>query len=196
MGLPELLSALDRDAELELERHRTAKAAAAESVRAQAEAEAERFVTDAVAAAEEEATAQVRRELGTGRAHAAAQLRREREAALTAVLHGVRERLDRVRAEPGYADLLSAFLDEALTAVPQADRVHVDPRDVGPVTAKLAARGGPERVVADLDSWGGVIAAAPGLRVDNTLESRLHAAWPRLRSALAATWATEHGAVS
>jgi vacuolar-type H+-ATPase subunit E/Vma4 len=191
VGLRELIDTLERDAELELERRRTADAATAERIRTEAEAQAERIVAAAVAAAEDEAAARVRRDLVDARALAARELRHAREAALTAVHDAARDRLAGLRADPEYADLLSACLAEALAAVPEAERVHVDPRDAGRVSTLLDHRGDAIRVVADLTCWGGVVAAMPGRRVDNTLESRLQAAWPQLRSALATAWAAE-----
>lgn len=188
MGLVELINALEAEAEQELGRRRSAVEAEVERIGAAAAAEASEIIERAVVDARAAASVRAERQLLTTRARSAAQLRRAREDALDAVLEVVRTELDGMRDRPGWPSILDASLGEAVAALPAGQRVHVDPRDADVVRDLLSQAGRTVGIVADLSCAGGVVVAADGRRVDNTLESRLAAAWPRLRSALAASW--------
>ena len=194
-----LIDSLEAEADAELARQREADRAEVERIRAAARAEAERTLEAAVAAVEADARRTSAAAIGQARARAAARLRDEREAALAAVHAAARERLAGLRGQPGYSDVLAALLAEALAVLPRAEAVHVDPRD-REVADRALHRSGPvgdgrpphgPRVVADLCTDGGGAVSGGGRRVDNTVESRLDAAWPRLRSALVRSWAAE-----
>ncbi|GLP76600.1 hypothetical protein TUM20983_37100 [Mycobacterium antarcticum] len=193
MGLIELIDALETDAEQELDRRRVAVLAEAAQIRTAASAAAAAIVERAVGDARAAATARGERELLALNARSAAALRRAREDALDAVLADTRAELYRVRSRPDYPSILGACLREALEALPTAQHVHVDPRDTEIAHDLLARSGHAARCVPDLSCAGGAVVANDGRRVDNTLESRLAAAWPRLRSTLAAAWADGSG---
>lgn len=202
MALTDLIDTLEAEAEVELAARREADAAQAERIRAAARAEAERMLDAAVARVEADQHRSSVTAIGQARARAAARLRDEREAALAAVHAAARERLAGLRAQPGHAEVLRDLLAEALAVLPAASVVHVDPRDADAAQAAVRALGpardGPARdgaapllVVPDLHTAGGVAVSGGGRRVDNTLETRLDAAWPRLRAALVRSWARE-----
>lgn len=191
MGLHELITALEADAEAELARRRAATGEEVARIHAAADAQASALLRRAVDEGRAAADTRAEREVLAARARSAEVLRQVREAELDAVLAQVHGELDGAREHPGYPSALEAMLREAMAVLPHAAHVHVGPRDGGLVRDLLARAENPAQVIEDLRCAGGLVVAAPGRRVDNTVESRLAAAWPRLRSALAAAWADE-----
>lgn len=187
MSLPDLLTALDRQAADEVAAAEQAAEQQAADLRAAARADAERLLTDAVAAAEAGAHAQAARRVAAARAAAAQDVRVAREVALRKVHDAALEALDGVRARPDVDDVLAACLTEALKQVPGAQTIAADPRDADRVRRLVADQ--PLVVVLELDSRGGVVVRGAGRYADNTFETRLAGAWPGLRGRLAAGWA-------
>jgi vacuolar-type H+-ATPase subunit E/Vma4 len=110
-----------------------------------------------------------------------------REEAYVAVLDRVREKLASVRGSSAYPAVFRALLDESRGALPEARELRVDRRD-----ADLAVSvAGDVKVVAVLDTWGGVeLAGEDGRTVRNTLEERLANADQLLRGRFA-QWSAE-----
>jgi vacuolar-type H+-ATPase subunit E/Vma4 len=194
-SLTGLIDTLEAEAEAELAHQREVDGVEAERIRAAARAEAERILEAAVAAVESDMHRRSVAMIGQARSQVGAWVRDEREATLEAVRDAARARLGRLRDRPDYDEILRALLREALSVLPAADTVHVDPRDAARADAALHAgtrdTTRPPRVVADLATGGGVAVSGGGRRVDNTVETRLEAAWPQLRVALVRSWAPD-----
>jgi vacuolar-type H+-ATPase subunit E/Vma4 len=101
---------------------------------------------------------------------AATAVRVAREEAYLSLLDRVREKLAALRVSPAHPAVFRAILNESRTALPDAVEMRVDGRD-----ADLAeSMAGDLRVVADLDTWGGVeLVGDDGRTVRNTVEERL-----------------------
>jgi vacuolar-type H+-ATPase subunit E/Vma4 len=123
-----------------------------------------------VAAATAEAARVERARAGAG----ARQIRAAMKAALDARLHALAvQALPQLR-EDGYADAFAALVRE-LPPVPWL-RVRVNPCDQA-----LARQHFPQAGIAsDPSIAGGFVVEGDGVRVDNTFEARLEAAWPEL----------------
>lgn len=193
MGLSELIAALENDAEVELQRRRAATEAEVARVHAAARAQASALLQRTVDGARVAADARAEREARDARARSARRLRQVREECLDAALTDVRAELSSIRTADGYSAAFERLLHEALRLLPHAEHVHVDPRDGALAREVLKHKGDTVEVVEDLRCAGGVVVAAPGRRIDNTVESRLAAAWPLLRSELASAWQFEQG---
>jgi vacuolar-type H+-ATPase subunit E/Vma4 len=192
MTIPDLLAAIEEDAAVELgdalaDAQRRSVALVVEAQASLAAYRADVTARARRAADDEEASA-----LAGARAEGASRLRVAREAALAAVLDRAREDLPTLRPDPSAQDSLAALLDEALRSVPEATQVHADPADAQRLRRLLAQRDrGDLELVTDLRTAFGVAVSGPGRRVDNTAETRLAAAWPQLRGALASRWDRE-----
>jgi hypothetical protein len=86
------------------------------------------------------------------------------------LLGQVRDQLSALRQSERYPEVFRALLDESRAALPEAGELRVDRRD-----AELAASlAGDLRVVAVLDTWGGLeLAGDDGRTIRNTQEERL-----------------------
>ena len=186
MTLPDLLSALDRQATEELAAAEQGAEREAAEIRAAATADAERLFAEAVGAAEAQAQGDAARCMAAARAAAAQDVRTAREAALEQVHDAALESLGAVRYRPDGDAVLAACLAQALPRVPAADVVAVDPRDADQARRLVGDR--PLTVAPDLDSRGGVVVRGGGRYADSTFETRLAGAWPVLRGRLAAGW--------
>jgi V/A-type H+-transporting ATPase subunit E len=192
MTLPDLLAAIEEDAADELGDARAEADRRSAALLAEAQASLAAHRADVTARAERAADDERASALAAARAEGAVRLRAARQEALSAVLDRVRQDLGELRHGPAAEASLAVLLDEALRALPQATHVHADPADAERLRSLLAARGrGDLELVADLRSAHGVAVSGPGRRVDNTAETRLAAAWPQLRGALAARWERE-----
>jgi V/A-type H+-transporting ATPase subunit E len=117
-----------------------------------------------------------------------------REAAVDAALEQARFRLAQVRFDPGYPDILSCLVQQALAELRgsledvRRARLEADPRDEELLVRILRDMNLDLAVGYRLECWGGVIARSEDGRivVINTLESRLERAMPFLRRYLAA----------
>ncbi len=122
---------------------------------------------------------------------AQADRRRARTEELAAVEQGALDALARLRHTEQWPAVLAALLDQAWAVLPGAHQVHVTAADVESATALLEARGRRARVVDDLPEPGGVMVRdGAGRLVDNTLHTRLEAAWAALRTPVAEGWTT------
>ena len=94
----------------------------------------------------------------------------------------MRERLQDVRSQPEYPQLMQRLISEAQAVLPDADAILVDPRDLD-VTRDVAENMGiPVRVSATIESMGGAeLVGHDGRRVSNTLDARAEKAAAPLR---------------
>ncbi len=118
------------------------------------------------------------------------------ESAYQEALADLRIRLSSLRGAGSYQAILGGLLDEALSLLPDATRVDVDPADVELVKSLLAERdrAGVEVVATSSRSGGLDLMTADGRLLHNTFESRLERADPMLRQLVAVQlsdgWAT------
>jgi vacuolar-type H+-ATPase subunit E/Vma4 len=187
MALDDLLRAIEVDADEERLLADREKAAAAAAIVDAARREAAALEAELTTAPEAESLAAVERVRALARLRAADTVRVAREEAYLSLLGQVREELAAVRGSDGYPALFRALLDESRAALPDARELRVDRRD-----ADLAESvAGDMKVVAVLDTWGGVeLAGEDGRTVRNTLEERLANADQLLRGRFA-QWSAE-----
>ncbi len=117
------------------------------------------------------------------RAHleAATERRDAREQAYRAAREGATRQIEALRSSSQYEKVLADLLDEALAVLPGATVVRVNPTDVATVERLLADKDLDIRIEPDALPLGGVVAAAEGRSVDNSLRSRLDRADEHLR---------------
>jgi vacuolar-type H+-ATPase subunit E/Vma4 len=187
MALTELLAAIEDDAALELERARRSAEEQADVVLQEAREQVQRHTRQVRRQAGQQAASEAAQALAQAHAGAAERFRAAREQALDRVLATARDQLADVRGRPDYPGQLAQLLSQAIEAAGSLERVHVDPRDETVARHLLRSRPGLE-VVPDLATAGGVVVDGVGRHVDNTLEQRLQAAWPALRSRISRTW--------
>ncbi|MGH3756244.1 hypothetical protein [Actinophytocola sp.] len=182
MALDDLLRAIEVEAEEERLRADRDKAATATAIVDTARREAAAVEAELTTAPEAESLAAADRVRALARLRAADTVRVAREEAYASLLGRVREGLSALRGSPSYPALFAALLDESRAALPNARELRVDRRD-----ADLAVSlTGDLRVVAVLDTWGGVeLAGDDGRTVRNTLEERLANADTLLRGRFA-----------
>jgi vacuolar-type H+-ATPase subunit E/Vma4 len=193
MALDDLLRAIEVDAEAERLRADREKAAAATAIVDGARREAAALEAALTSAPEAESLAVAERVRALARLRAADTIRGAREEAYVSVLDKVREELTAVRGSSAYPAVFRALLDESRAALPDAHELRVDRRD-----ADLAVSvAGDLKVVAVLDTWGGVeLTGNDGRTVRNTLEERLANADLLLRSRFAQWSDSRAGAAS
>ena len=173
-----LLEAIRAEAEEEAARVMRQAQREALAIADQAQQDAARLEREPVEAQEPQLEAECRRRLAVARMGAADQLRRAREAAFEEALDALRAHLGRLRGQDVFAGIFAALLDEALSALPSATRVLVDPRDLVLAAARIDGR----ELEPAIETWGGVvITAEDGRAVRNTLEERLANADATLR---------------
>jgi V/A-type H+/Na+-transporting ATPase subunit E len=170
MALEDLLRAIAADADEERLLADRQKAASAAAIVDAARREAAALETQLATAPEAASQASAEQVRAMARLHAASTVRVAREEAYVSVLARVHEELAALRGSPGYLALFRALLNESRGALPDARELRVDRRDAD-LAASLA---GDLRVVAVLETWGGVeLAGDDGRTVRNTLEERL-----------------------
>jgi vacuolar-type H+-ATPase subunit E/Vma4 len=191
MALDDLLRAIEAEAEEERRRADREKAAAAAAILDAARREAAAVEAELTTAPEAVSMAAAERVRALARLRASNTVRVAREEAYAALLRHVGEELAASRDSPSYPAVLRALLEESRAALPNASELRVDPRD-----ADLAmSMAGDLRVVAILDTWGGVeLTAADRRTVRNTLEERLANADLLMRGRFAQWLATGVGA--
>jgi vacuolar-type H+-ATPase subunit E/Vma4 len=182
MALVDLLAGLEAEAAAETERLESETRAEAERILEEARAEAGALREQAAFAGEAELQREAEQRRALARLAAAALVREAHEAAFRETLAEVRARLQALRESERYPAVLRALIRESLAALSGATVLRVDPRDER-LAAKLLAELGVElRVVAELESAGGVeLEQGDGRAVRNTLEERLANAEPALR---------------
>ena len=170
MALDDLLRAIEAEADEErllADRERAASAAAlVEAARREAAA----LQAQLAEAPEGESLAAAERVRAVARLQAAAAVRVAHEEAYASLLDRVREELSVLRGSAAYPGVFRALLNESRAALPDAGELRVDRLD-----ADLAiSTAGDLRVVAVLDTWGGMeLAGDDGRTIRNTLEERL-----------------------
>lgn len=182
MPLDDLLRAIKADADEErilADRERTASAMAIVDA---ARREAAVLEAELAKAPEEESLAAAERVRALARLQAADAVRVAREEAYASLLGRVREELSALRGSPDYPVVFRALLDESRAALPEAHELRVDRHDA----VLAASMAGDLRVVAVLDTWGGVeLVGDDGRTIRNTLEERLANADTLLRGRFA-----------
>jgi V/A-type H+/Na+-transporting ATPase subunit E len=182
MPLDDLLRAIEADADEErilADRERTASAMAIVDA---ARREAAVLEAELARAPEEESLAAAERVRALARLQAADAVRVAREEAYASLLGRVREELSALRGSPDYPAVFRALLDESRAALPEAPELRVDRHDA----VLAASMAGDLRVVAVLDTWGGVeLVGDDGRTIRNTLEERLANADTLLRGRFA-----------
>jgi vacuolar-type H+-ATPase subunit E/Vma4 len=170
MALDDLLRAIEAEADEERLLADREKTASATAIVDAASLEAAALEAQLAKAPEADSLAAAERVRALARLQAAATVRVAREAAYVSLLGRVREELSALRGSPAYPGVFGTLLNESRAALPDASELHVDRRD-----ADLAASmAGDLRVVALLDTWGGLeLAGDDGRTIRNTLEERL-----------------------
>src|SRR5689334_8469782 len=170
MALDDLLRAIEDEADEERLLADRAKAASATAVVEAARREAAALQAQLAKAPEAESLAAAERVRAVARLQAAAVVRVAREEAYASLLDRVREELSELRRSAAYPGVFRALLNESRAALPDAGELRVDRLD-----ADLAiSMAGDLRVVAVLDTWGGMeLAGDDGRTIRNTLEERL-----------------------
>jgi vacuolar-type H+-ATPase subunit E/Vma4 len=182
MALDDLLRAIEAEADEERLRAEREKAASAVAIVDAARRKAAATEAQLIRAAEAESRAAAERVRAVARLRAADTVRTAREEAYVSLLGRVRQELGALRGSPAYQGVFAALLNESRAALPDARELRVDRRD-----RELAgSMAGDLRVVAVLDTWGGLeLAGEDGRTVRNTLEERLSNADPLLRGRFA-----------
>jgi vacuolar-type H+-ATPase subunit E/Vma4 len=182
MALRDLLAVIEADAAAETARLRAERAAAAEAIMSDARRRAGELEAAAVAAAETEERRAGELRVATARAAAGRQLLEAHEAVHQQIIDDVRDRLRSARRRDDYPRILAALIAQARAALPGATTVRVDPADEG--LARRLLRAEPAlRVEPSLRCAGGAeVADGYGATATNTVEARLAAAEPVLRT--------------
>jgi vacuolar-type H+-ATPase subunit E/Vma4 len=182
MALQDLLAAIEADAAAEAGRLRAERAAAAEAIIDDARRRAAELEAAAIAAAEREERRAGELRVATARAAAGRQLLEAHEAVHQQIVDDVRDRLRSVRYLRDYPGILAALIRQALAALPGATTVRVDPADEA--LARRLLRAEPSmHVEPTLRCAGGAeVADGTGATATNTVEARLAAAEPAVRT--------------
>jgi vacuolar-type H+-ATPase subunit E/Vma4 len=189
MALPDLLRAIEADADADRARASRDAAAEAAAIVEHARREADALEAELAAAPEAAAVAEAERTRALARLHASEALRSAREEAFSAVMTGIRAELRSLREQASYPELLRALLAESRALLPEARELRVDPLDVGAARALADDL----RVEASLRTCGGLeLAGADGRTIRNTVEERLANAEPLLRLRYAQHLAAPH----
>jgi vacuolar-type H+-ATPase subunit E/Vma4 len=170
MALDDLLRAIEAEADEQRLLADRERAASATAIVEAAGREAAALQAQLAEAPEAESLAAAEAVRAVARLQAAVAVRAAREQAYESVLDRVREKLSVLRGSAAYPAVFGVLLDESRAALPDARELRVDRHD-----ADLAASmAGDLRVVAVLDTWGGMeLAGDDGRTVRNTLEERL-----------------------
>lgn len=187
MALTELLAAIEDDAALQLDLARRSAEERADAILQEAREQVQRHARQVRRQVAQQAASEAAQALAQAHTDAARRFRTAREQALDRVLANATDQLADVRRGPDYPGQLAQLLSQAIEAAGSPQRVHVDPRDEAVALRLLQSRSG-LKVVPDLATAGGVLVDGIGRRVDNTLEQRLQAAWPALRSRISRAW--------
>lgn len=182
MALSDLLAGLEAEAAAETAQLESDTREEADRILAAARAEAREIEKQASRAGESELQLEAEQRRARARLESAAALRLAREEAFQELLAGVRAELAALREHAGYRAILGALIDETLAVLPGATVIRVDPRDARLAAALIGGLDPALRVVAELETAGGVeLASDDGRTVRNTLEERLANAEPALR---------------
>jgi vacuolar-type H+-ATPase subunit E/Vma4 len=153
-----------------------------ERIGEEARAEVRLLREQVVRAVEEEVGGEADRRRASARLAARAAVRQAHEEAFRDFLARVRQGLDALRDSASYPSVLRALIRESLTALPAANVLRVDPRDERLAEHLLGELGAELKVVAVLETAGGVeLTSGESRTVRNTIEERLANAEPALR---------------
>jgi vacuolar-type H+-ATPase subunit E/Vma4 len=153
-----------------------------ERIGEEARAEVRLLREQVVRAVEEEVGGEADRRRASARLAARAAVRQAHEEAFRDFLARVRQGLDALRDSVSYPSVLRALIRESLTALPAANVLRVDPRDERLAEHLLGELGAELKVVAVLETAGGVeLRSGESRTVRNTIEERLANAEPALR---------------
>lgn len=193
----EILQAIEAAGEAELARLQRETEARVEAIRREARQEAEARRKAAKQETLQPAIARRTRRLHRARIEALKIKFAARQRVLEDVLAQTRRRLSDLRDKARYGDVLPRLLEEAVKSLgaEEWDRARegdgpvvlkIDPRDEGRVKECLEELENEPAIRPELETWGGVVLRSGDGRivVDNTLESRLKRAVPRLREEL------------
>jgi V/A-type H+-transporting ATPase subunit E len=183
MALRDLLTALEEEGAAEHEKAQQRRRREAAQLLADAHERAAKIHEDAVTAAETAARQEAETLLITARFRARRAARTARDDALEELLGQVREHLLALPGSPDGPTMAAACLEEALTAMPRATKVHVHPADAATLRPGTAAT-----LVTDLDTGGVIAEDDQGRYIDNTYLTRLANLWPEIRAGLSGSW--------
>jgi len=170
MALDDLLRAIEAEADEERRLADQKTAASATAIIDAARGQAAALEAQLAMAPEAESRAAAERVRAMARLQAVGVVRVAREQAYLSLLGRVREELAVVRGSAAYRQVFSALLEESRAALPNAGELRVDRRD----TDLARSLAGDLRVVAVLDTWGGLeLAGDDGRTIRNILEERL-----------------------
>lgn len=184
MALGDILGAIREESEGEIRRVSEAAAARVTEVHERAQREAAAIEDQETHARDRAGSKAADRIVNQARLDADRMLREAREEIFRKAMDGAAARLEVIRTEASYGELLDRLLDESRAVLPTARVVKIDPRDTAFVSNRLRERGvAGFQVESDLETWGGLeLWSDDGRRVTNTLESRMHKATPHIRS--------------
>lgn len=177
MALADILAAIEEEAAMQIAEIERRSEQKVEALLAQADGEAAEIEAEAARSGSEALETNVIRIRHRARLEVTRALRKAREEVYQRALTEARARLAGLRDAPAYPRLLEALLGEAVSALPGARAVRVDPRDQD-LTASLVGDTG-LRLDAEraIETWGGVtVSTGDGRTVDNTVETRLERA--------------------
>ncbi len=188
MNLDAILHAIRESGEVRVRAIEERAHAEVNRIMAEAEQEANVIQQQARKTASNAMTADSARVIHRARLEAMQLVGDAQQAIVERVLESVRLRLESLRAESGYPDLLCRLLQEALTALDgslnenEQACVQADPRDRTVLERVLHEMSLSLPVSYALEHWGGVCVTSPDERivVDNALETRLVRAAPYL----------------
>ena len=182
MTLVDLLAGLEAEAAEEAVRLEADARAEADRILDAARTEARTLREQAATADEGELQREAEQRRARARLEAAAVVREAHEDAFRDFLSEVRTRLHALHGSGGYRPVLRALIREGMDALPAASVLRVDPRDEQLAADMLGELGAELKIVAVLETAGGVeLEDGDGRAVRNTVEERMANAEPTLR---------------
>ncbi len=192
MALTDLLHAIQARADDEIAADREAVKIEADAVIADASSRADALEQELRMRAKSQAEVEAGRRRAAARLAAVRRIRDAREDAYLALREELAQELRDARTTPQYPQLLGRLIRTAVTALPNAVALRVDPRDEKLARESLTSVAPTVSVDPTLHTWGGVHAVgSDGRSVVNTLEQRLAGAEPRLRMLFAQALAAD-----
>jgi vacuolar-type H+-ATPase subunit E/Vma4 len=181
LGLPDILETIRLEAEEESAALIAAAEDEADRVLARARERAAEEEKRLAGSLDDRLRTERARIVSRGQLEAAQARRAAREEVFQQLLAGVVDRLGEVRRSARYAAVMASLLDEAISTMPEARVIRVDPADSDVVERALVAQGLDLTVELEDYPQGGLVLAAPGRTIDNRLATRLERAGSHLR---------------
>lgn len=187
MAIQDILQALEDQANADINAVLAEAREHAALIEQQAEAEAAALREGYHRQVEKSASSRASKAINAARLEAKMTVSSARGHALDEAFSAAAGRLEGIRRQPGYDELFSRLLDEALEGIEGRVDLHVDPSDVDLATAAAAQRGIDAGVLPDLASAGGVVVTAREGRLSrrNSVEDRLERARPYIQADVA-----------